>query len=334
MVRLVAIINTDNQYHLLLCQLIVMSIVINFCGYQGERSVHTRAANVFCSSIRQYAGDSVTVNFEPNIVSKGHKAADLLVKTESGEIDGCYFSSSYLTDKVPELALFDQHFVVPSRRHAYAILDGSLGKRLATEVQLRTGLVVLGYWDNGLRHISSANGPIRTPDDCNGLKIRTLNSEDHRRVFNSLGFESMSIDVRDLPDAVKNSVVDAQENPLTNMYNFELHKVQKYITLSRHLLGVAPLFFNKAAVASWPGEVRDAVQKAVADATEEQRKYALEDDLTCREAMERDGCEFITLTEQERNAFVAASEPEVNRIRSGFEQELLDLFDADLATVS
>lgn len=310
-----------------------MSIEIKYCGYQGERSVHTRAARVFCEALKRYAGSSVTVKFEPDIVSQGHKAADLLVKTANGEIDGCYFSSSYLTDKVPGLGLFDQHFVVPDRRHAYAILDGSLGNRLAAEVQSRTGMVVLGYWDNGLRHISSAVEPIRNPDDCRGLKIRTLNSEDHRRVFNSLGFEAMSIDVRDLPDAIKNSVVDAQENPLTNMYNFGLHKYQKHITLSCHLLGVAPVFFNQSAVDSWPQQVRDAVQRAILDATVEQRKYALEEDGICREAMEKEGCDFVTLSEQERNQFVAAIQPEINRIRSGFDPELLSLFNNDLATV-
>lgn len=310
-----------------------MSITIKFAGYQGDRSVHTRAANVFCDSVQQLCGNSVSVEFEPNIVKRGHKAADLLTKTENGEIDACYFSSSYLTDRVSELRLFDQHFVVPGRRHAYAILDGALGARLTVEVQSRTGLAVLGYWDNGLRHISSATGPIRSPDDCRGLKIRCLNSEDHRRVFRALGFEAMSIDVRDLPDAVSRSVVDAQENPLTNMYNFGLHKYQPYITLSRHLLGVAPVFFNQAAIASWPEEVRNAVQQAVADATAEQRKFAAEDDVICRQAMEKEGCEFISLTEEQRLGFIAASEQEVGKTCSGISEELIELFNNDLASV-
>lgn len=310
-----------------------MTITIKFAGYQGERSVHTRASQVFCDALRHYGGSSVTVEFEPNIVLHGHKAADLLGKTESGEIDGCYFSSSYLADRVAGLRLFDQHFVVPDRQHAYAILDGSLGDRLALDVQTHTGLAVLGYWDNGLRHISSAPRPIRHPDDCRGLKIRCLNSEDHRRVFRSLGFEAVSIDVRDLPEAVAQSRVDAQENPLTNIYNFGLHKFQPFITLSQHLLGVAPVFFNKTAIASWPEEVSSAVRKAVADATVDQRKFAAEDDIVCRQAMEKEGCEFITLTGEEKQNFIVASRQEVFKTKSSFSRELLDLFDKDLSSV-
>ncbi len=176
--------------------------------------------------------------------------------------------------------------------------------------------------------------PIRKPADCNGLKIRCLNSEDHRRVFRSLGFDARSIDVRDLPDAVKQSLVDAQENPLTNMYNFGLHKFQRHITLSRHLLGVAPVYFNQAAVNSWPDEVLSAVKQAVEDATVEQRKFAVEDDLICREAMEKEGCEFITLSNEQRQDFIRATEQAVQETRSSFDQELLDLFNQDLASVS
>ena len=310
-----------------------MTITIKFGGYQGDRSVHTRGAQEFCRRLQREAGDSIHVQFEQNIVDKGFKAADLLSKTESGELDGCYFSSSYLTGRVPELGLFDQHFVVPDRQHAYAVLDGALGKRLAEEVQSRTGFTVLGYWDNGLRQISSARGPIRLPADCKDLKLRTLKNEDHQRVFRALGFKPQAIDVRDLPAAVENHEVDAQENPLTNIYNFGLHKTHKHITLTQHLLGVAPVLFNQQTVKSWPESVREAVEQAIIQATQEQRRLAEEDDAICSKAIEADGCELITLTEAERNEFVRAVSHEVAKTRSQFDAELIQLFEADLAGV-
>jgi len=310
-----------------------MSVTIKFGGYQGDKSVHTRATKVFCEVLERESGNTINVIFDQNIVSKGCKAADLLSKTEDRELDACYFSSSYITNRVPELNLFDQHFVVPDRQHAYAVLDGALGKRLAAEVEQRTGYTVLGYWDNGLRHISSANTPIHLPEDCQGLKIRTLNSEAHQRVFRALGCEPMSIDVRDLPDAVNNHTVDAQENPLTNIYNFDLHKTHRYITLSRHLLGVAIVLFNKSTVESWPESVRQAVQHAMAEATTAQRRFAEKDDAICQKALEADGCEIITLSDAERAAFVSATAAEVAKTTIGFDAELIELFNADLASV-
>jgi len=306
---------------------------IRFGGYQGDNSVHTRGARVFCDALARIAGDAVEVEFLQNIVESGHKASDLLSMAESGELDGCYFSSSYLAARVPELALFDQHFTVPNRRQAYGVLDGSLGRRLAEEVAAKTGFSVLGYWDNGLRQISSVGTPMRRPCDCAGLKLRTLASDDHQRVFRALGFEPMAIDVRDLPEAVATGRVDAQENPLTNIYNFDLHKTHRVITLTGHLLGVALVLFNRQTVESWPPDVRAAVEAAVTEATVAQRRFAEEDDEICAKALIGDGVELIELSEAERAAFENATRDEVQKTRQRFSADLIALFEDDLAKV-
>lgn len=308
-----------------------MKTQIRFGGYQGDNSVHTRGALVFVDALRRYARGAVEVEFIQNVVQSGRKASDLLSMTENGDLDGCYFSSSYLAARVPELALFDQHFTVPTRRQAYAVLDGSLGQHLAKEVAAKTGYCVLGYWDNGLRHISSMSIAIRKPADCDGLKLRTLASEDHQRVFRALGFEPMAIDVRDLPNAVASRRVDAQENPLTNIYNFDLHKTHRTITLTGHLLGVALVLFNRKTVEGWPADVRSAVEAAVTEATAAQRRFAEEDDEICARALTEDGVTLIELSPQERAAFADATREEVDKTRQRFSSDLIAMFEDDLA---
>ncbi len=311
-----------------------MATPIRFGGYQGDKSVHTRGAHVFCEALKRIAGDAVDVAFQQNIVEDGHKASDLLSMTESGALEGCYFSSSYLAARVPELALFDQHFAVPDRRQAYAVLDGSLGRRLAKEVEAKTGYSVLGYWDNGLRQISAVDTALRSPADCSGLRLRTLASDDHQRVFRALGFEPRAIDVRDLPEAVASGRVDAQENPLTNIYNFGLHKTHRVITLTGHLLGVALVLFNKKAVEGWPPDIRTAVEAAVSEATKQQRRFAEEDDEICAKALAADGVTLIELAEDERRAFAEAASAEVEKTRARFDADLIALFESDLAQVA
>ena len=305
-------------------------IDLRFGGYQGAASVHSRAGNVFGEKLADELGGAVNFTFDANIVERGRKAADLLSMVETGEIDGCYFSSSYLAGRVPELGIFDQHFVVPDRAKAYAILDGSLGKRLAALVESSTGYVVLDYWDNGFRHISNGRHPILQAEDCKGLKIRTLANEHHQRVFRSLGFEPRAIDVRDLPAAVADGTVDAQENPLTNIYNFGIHRTHKYITLTRHLLGVAMVLFNKDRVRSWPADFRTGAETALRNATAAQRQFAEDDDRICAEKLIADGAEIHELDSAQRETFVAATRDEVAKTRAGFDADLVALFDENL----
>lgn len=310
-----------------------MVTTLTFGGYQGDNSVHTRAALVFQDAVARLSGGSVAVEFKMNITEAGRKGSDLLSMTEAGELDGCYFSSSYLASRVPELALFDQHFAVVNRRQAYGVLDGDLGKRLAQEVGDKTGYTVLAYWDNGLRHISTTGKGLQSPEDCKDLKLRTLASDDHQRVFRALGFEPTVIDVRDLPCAVASGQVDAQENPLTNIYNFDLHKTHRTITLTGHLLGVALVLFNSKSVDSWSPEVREVVSKALAEATAAQRTFAEQDDEICTKALTADGVSLITLSPEERETFAKSARAEVMKTRERFNSELLTMFDNDIAKV-
>ena len=307
-----------------------MTAELKFGGYQGDNSVHTRGGRVLAKAVSEETDGALSLAFDESIVARGHKAADLLTMTESGELDGCYFSSSYLAKRVPELGLFDQHFIVPDRRRAYALLDGALGDRLREEVAKATGYVVLGYWDNGLRHITS-RVPIRSVADCEGLKLRTLANDDHQRVFRALGFAPKAIDVRDLPEAVKTGRVDAQENPLTNTLNFGIHETHRFILLTRHLLGVALVLFNAERLASLDPSHRVGLQRAVDRATEAQRRFAEDDDAICSAELKRQGVELTELDDAKRMAFAQATRPEVDITRSRFAPELRALFDKELS---
>lgn len=306
-------------------------IELRFGGYQGPASVHTRAGHVFGEKLSEELGNTVDFVFDANIVERGQKASDLLSMVEEGTLDGCYFSSSYLAGRVPELGVFDQHFVVPDRERAYAILDGPLGRRLGEVVEEKTGYTVLDYWDNGFRHISNGVRPIRIPEDCRALKLRTLDNADHQRVFRALGFDPKVVDVRDLPKAVADGTVDAQENPLTNIYNFRLHTTHRYVTLTRHLIGVAIALFNKDKVAAWPDDIREGVKRAIRTATLSQRGFADDDDRICTEKLVAEGVEIHEPDAAERAAFVDATVAEVALTRGKFSPDLVAMFDTNLA---
>lgn len=229
-------------------------ITLHFAGYQPARSVHTRALHALRDRVAECSGGTLAITVTDSIVTLGRKAADLLTMVESGELDGCYFASSYLAGRVPALGVFDRPFQADSRQASFAALDGDPGASIAERVADATAFRVLGYWDNGIRHISNGVRPIRSPADCVGVTLRTLDNAQHQDAFHRLGFMPIYIDVADLPRAVAEGMVDAQENPLTNIVNFGLHAHHGHVSLTGHLLGVALLLVNRArfAIASGP----------------------------------------------------------------------------------
>lgn len=300
---------------------------IHFVGYHPPTSVQSRAMTVLDESLKSALGPAVEFRFDSDVASLGRKAKELLDMVETGELDGCYFYSSYLTERVPELGLFELPFQITDRTRAYALLDGPLGERIAASVAANTGYRVLAYWDNGIRHLSNRAHPIRSPADCQGLRIRTAFNELHQATFRALGFEPVAIDVKDLPAAVRDGTVDAQENPLTNVINYNVQQYHRHITTTTHLFGVSVVLANAASYEAWPDAVRRAMADGLREATVAQRTYAAEDDTICRRRLEQDGAGIVDLRADERAAFEHAVSSIVASERSRFPADLLAMFD-------
>jgi len=299
-------------------------ILIRCGGYQPPASIHNRAAAVLGARLAERLGDAVRFELEGDVVAAGHRAADLLEWVRTGRMTMCYFSTSYLAAAVPEVAVLDLPFVIGKREQAYAALDGALGARLAARLAEARGYQVLGYFNNGFRHLSNRRRPIRAPRDCRGLRIRTLLSEVHAQVFRSLGFEPVALDVKEFLPAVQSGTVDAQDNPLTNIYNFGVHQFHPHLTLSGHFWGAAALLCHGETFARWEEALRVAVTQAAADAVAAQRRMAADEDVEALAKLEAAGCEIVRLSSTEHAEFVSAVAPVVAEQSAALGPRLVD----------
>jgi TRAP-type C4-dicarboxylate transport system substrate-binding protein len=298
---------------------------LRIAGYQDARSVHTRAMRALEASLKTKLGDGIAVEFEENIATSGRKVTDLLDLVESGELDLCYFSSSYVTARVPTLGVFDIPFAMTDRNRTRTLLQGALGERLASDVAARTAYKVLGFWDNGPRHISNRLRAIRMPADCKGIRIRTLPSAGHHATYRALGMEPVTIDIRDFVEAIASEKVDAQENPLTNVRQFGLQKYHRHVTMTAHFHGIALLLCNAKMLDTCAPALRDALAQAASLATRAQWDFATEDERESRAALEAEGVAIVDLDDAGRAAFRAAVRPLAERQIEALPAELAAL---------
>jgi TRAP-type C4-dicarboxylate transport system substrate-binding protein len=300
----------------------MVPIVIKFGGYQKPASIHNRAAARFGEILRTRLGDRIRFELIGDVLALGRGSGDLLPMVERGDLSCCYISTVRFTHWVPEFKLLELPFVVKSRSAIIAALDAGLGDYLKRRVRESTPYRVLGFWDNGFRHFSNRVRPIRTPADCRGLRIRTQMSELHGEVFRILGFAPIPADVKEFVAEIAGEKFEAQDNPLTNIYNFGVHKYHRYITLSGHFFGASVLAFNEHVYQSWPADVHDVVDAAALQATAFQHELAAEEDAAILEKLNPGENEIVLLSEAEHAAFVAALQPVLARYRQEFEPKL------------
>src|SRR5262249_19148615 len=158
-------------------------------------------------------GDRVQVRYVWNIMDFGYKAEDILWLVEHGVLTLGYQSSSYLTDRVPELGFVDLPFLFADNAQARGSMDGALGLHLARKIEAAPSSRTLGWFENGFRQTSNRVRPVHRPADLAGMRIRVLPSEVQRRTFELLGALPMRMDLTEAIALIKAEKIDAQENP-------------------------------------------------------------------------------------------------------------------------
>lgn len=233
------------------------------------------AAVAFANAVKQKSGGKIEVQVAPS-AQLGDDAA-MLTALRSGTLDMSANSQGAASTIVPEYAAFGMPFLFADPAQAFKLLDGPLGKELA-EKSAQKNLVVLGYWDNGIRHISNSKRPILTPADMKGLKIRVPPDAVTIDIMTALGAETQQIKFAELYVALQQGVVDGQENPLANIDASKLYEVQKYISLTGHKFEMTPFLMSKRTWDRLSEADRKIILEAANEATAVQRRLSKEAD--------------------------------------------------------
>jgi TRAP-type C4-dicarboxylate transport system substrate-binding protein len=204
-------------------------------------------------------------------------------------------------------------------------MDGALGDVLAGKIEERVNFRVLGWFENGFRHISNRIREVRTPADLAGMRIRVLPSKVQARTFESLGAVPMPMDLTQAIEMIVAGTIDAQENPLSNTVTYGVHKFHRFHTLSNHFYISRPIFLHRPAFDAWPADVQRAMRNAITDAVAFQRELHVQEEKEARKAIEAQGCEIVALTAAEHDIFAAAVTPLIKEARGTFGATLFDL---------
>jgi tripartite ATP-independent transporter DctP family solute receptor len=303
-------------------------IQIRMGGYGPPTTGFSRALKFIGDRLEQEFGDRVQVKYVWNIMDFGYKAEDILWLVEHGILTLGYQSSSYLTDRVPELGFVDLPFLFANNAQARGAMDGALGAHLAGKVEAAASYRILGWFENGFRQISNRVRPVHTPTDLAGLRIRVLPSEVQRRTFELLGAVPMRMDLTEAIAMIKAGTIDAQENPFANTVTYGVHKFHRFHTISNHFYISRPIFLHRTAFDAWPADLQAAMRAAVKDAVAFQRGLAIEEDGEARGAIEAQGCEIVELTAAEHALFVDAVRPLLDEAKTTYGREMFAMVGA------
>ncbi len=239
--------------------LLLIAFGLAFAGWEGQAAAETVFKLNFTSTpSSQFGVGAATFAREVAMRSQERYRIELhpedglgapreaIEKTQLGAIELNLTSTGPFATFVPATQVFDIPFLFRDYAHARAVLDGPIGRQVLAEFP-KYGLIGLAWGENGFRHLTNNVRPIVTPDDIRGLKIRTMQNAIFVRAFTAYGARPIPIAFPELYAALRDHVVDGEENPIPLLVSARLAEVQKYLSLTAHVYSPAPFIMSALA---------------------------------------------------------------------------------------
>lgn len=249
--------------------------VLRLGHLQTETHPYHAGALKFKELVEKESDGRVKIHIFPS--SQLGSGRDQIEGTQIGSIHFHIGSVAPVTNFAPKFNLLNMPYLFESREHAFRVLDGEIGKDIASDLEPK-GLINLGYMENGWRHITNNKHPISNSSDASKLKLRVQESPTYISFVKSLGSTAVPIPFGELYTALEQKVVDGQENPLAQIYYNKIHEVQSYLTLSAHNYDAAIFIMSKTTFDTLPSDIQSIITKASQEAITHERKVSLEEE--------------------------------------------------------
>jgi tripartite ATP-independent transporter DctP family solute receptor len=233
-------------------------------GHVGEPgSLFELSANEFAKRVNAKLAGKVKVSAFGS--SQLGKDEDLVKKLKLGTVDFA-LPSTVMSSVTPEFGLFEMPYLVKNRDHMRKIEKEIVWTWLEPAAEAK-GYRILAVWENGFRHITNNKKPIVKPGDLAGMKLRVPGGQWRVKMFKAYGANPSPMAFSEVFTALKTGVMDAQENPLIQIYSAKFQEVQKYLSLTSHVYTPAYVLVGKD---KWDRMAKDQREAITAIAKETQ----------------------------------------------------------------
>ncbi len=223
-------------------------------------------AAVFKSLVETASGGDIAVEVYPN--GQLGKDNEVIQQVRDGIVESTISSAGGVAGHYPLVGVFDMPFAFPNIAVSDRVMDlhSDFGKKFSADLEAKTGTKVLGLLDSGgFFAFTNSKKPIETVEDMEGLRIRTMTLPTHQAMVNSLGGQATPLPWAEVYTALQTGVADGQMNPIPIIAFAKFDEVQKYLSITNHVITPYVWMMNGAfyeglspehqAIIDWASEV-------------------------------------------------------------------------------
>lgn len=285
-------------------------LVLKFATTAEDYGVDQLITQKFKERLAQLSGGKMDVDlFMAGQMGDEKQALELL---KLGELDVGYNAvqgDMYYKD----LSAITIPFVFPDLDGMDRFMAGPVGEKIKQALLDKGGVRYEGMFDFGPRYFTS-NKPFKTPAEMKGIKIRLPQIQSWIDIFKEVGAAPTPIAATEIVTALKTGTVDGQENFLSNIAGRQMWEYQKYLIATKHVSLPQTWLVSEKVFQKLSADQQQWLEQAIKDA------IAFE-----RPQVEQLNADFIkqctdkgmTLIEPDRDAFVKAAQPALDKTLKG-----------------
>lgn len=279
---------------------------IKFGNVISAGDTQNQGYELFAEQVAERTDGRITVEVYPDSQLGGER--EMIEATQFGDIEMTAPSVGVLANFDKSLQVFDFPFIFEDAETAYEVLDSELGDEMLAGLA-DSGLIALGWGENGFRNLAMTDGTVRVPEDMEGVKLRTMQVPMHIAYWESVGAAPTPLSFPEVFTSLQQGVVDGVENPYELLYSARLTEPASYLTETRHIYDPEVLLINKDFYESLSDEDQEIIQSAADAAIDKIRslKKTVSDEI--RAEIEAAGGTVTDLTEEERQAWIDSAVP-------------------------
>ncbi|MBQ9361253.1 MAG: TRAP transporter substrate-binding protein [Lachnospiraceae bacterium] len=246
-------------------------IVLKIGVSTGESDPRNIAAQQFADEIAEKTGGTITAVVYPSGQLGGDAALIDALATDSKKVDIVITDASNFATYEPKMGISALPFLFDDFDTAWAFMDSEVEAE-AEALLVKNNMHVLAHYCNGFRCVTNSKHPIETPDDMQGLVIRTPENPIIMATMTALGANPQPLSFSELYPALRQGTYDAQENPIPVIYNNKLYEVQDYLSVTNHIYSgmcftISESMWNKLS----PGQ-QEIIRQAALSSAESDRE--------------------------------------------------------------
>jgi len=298
-----------------------MAEVIKVAHADNEQHPKHIAFLRFADMVKEKSGGRLTVEVYPSGQLGGER--ELVEALQTGAVQITSVSNGVMSAFSKPFMLLDIPFLFENAEAARKAIDGA--QEVLFSKLDENGLHGLAIWEQGFREVSSAKKPIKTMDDLQGMKLRTMEAPLHVEAWKAMGANPTPMSWGQVYPSLQTGVIDGQENPLYVVTQEKLYEVQKYVALTNHIYDAMPVVASGSWWNGLSAEDKKIINDAMDEATTLERKLVGEEVEKARAELGTLGVTVVSVPDSEIAKMRAAAQaPVIATVKKELGDSLVD----------